>query len=463
MGTVSIRLVQILIGLVLARVLLPDDFGAIAIVLVFTSILGVVVDAAVTQPIVQRRTEDLETLSGAFRLALVLGLVLFLALVAAAEGVAWIYAHPDLGSLIKITGVLVLCEAAATVPKALLMQRLDFQSIAMADVAAVSLGGVTALALALIGVGVWSLAAQQLVGATVRTGVMWRKADWRPSNHGSTIRTAGSFRSYAVPMIGAGFLNAVFSNLYSIVIGRAFGMGELGLYNRALVLQQLPARSLTDAVGRVMFPHFASCRKDTMRLKAEVRESIQLLMVIVAPVCLGVASIAETLVQVVLNDRWLGMVPLLWMLGVIGITYPLHVVNLTLLRSLGHSDRFLRLELIKQALTLGNIAVTWQFGLSAMVFGQMVVSLTAFWINSTFSRQLIGYQRTAQLTDAAPYILMASVMSGAVLGLESLPIVDPVKLPLMIASGIFTYWLMCRFFRPKGWENLKSLIRPTSR
>ena len=261
------------------------------------------------------------------------------------------------------------------------------------------------------GFGVWSLVAQSLGSNLFHTVLLWLFHRWRPAWAFSfvSLRTMFSFGS---KLLFSGLLNTVFDNLYLIVIGKVFSASDLGFYSRAKGLQQLPVKNISGSVGRVTFPIFSSVQDDKARLKRGLRKALTTISMLNFPMMIGLAVVARPLVLVLLTEKWLPCVPYLQLLCAVGLLYPLHAINLNVLKAQGRSDLFFRLEILKKILVVIAIAITYRWGISAMICGGIATSCLCYCLNTYYTRKLLDYPVTEQIRDLLPSLILASVMGG---------------------------------------------------
>lgn len=252
--------------------------------------------------------------------------------------------------------------------------------------------------------------------------------------------------SYGSRMMAAGFINQVFENIYVLVIGRFFPAAEVGFYHRAQSFNRMGAQNLTSIVGRVLFPVYASIQDDSARMRRAFGRSLFLLGLTCFPMMALLAGVAEPLILTLIGEEWLPAVPYLQLLCVVGALYPIHAANLSVLKALGESRLFLRVELVKKSMALGILFITFWFGITAIIVGQILASLLALWINSFYNRRLIRISYREQMRICLLPVALAFgaflVAAGIV---AAFPEGGPVALIFgcaaglaVIAAGIFT-------------------------
>jgi len=452
------RLLQFAFGIVLARLLLPEHFGLLAMVLALLAVCGSLIEGGFTQALIQqadRSDHRLQTSVFWLNVAMALGLAVILA--SAAAPLSRAFDDARLRDLFVVLSVVLLTRPFIAAQYAHFAVALDFRAVARAGVYSVVGGGLAGVAGAWLGMEVWALALQQLVTAVLQPVLLWTRSCWRPA----LVLDLPSLRRlvpFALPMMGAGALNALFGNLYQVAIGRGFGAGELGYYSRALQLQQIPSQALTDPLRRTAFASLSHHSTEPERIKSEVRQTLALLLLLVTPLMLGLASISEPLIRVLFTDKWLPAADYLPLLIVLGLFYPLHSLNLVVLQSIRRADLFWRLDVVKQGLTLFNIVVTLPLGPKAMVIGQAILSAVAYLLNAGIAGPRIGYPIREQLADALPYFAGAGLMVLAIMAVRdpSAGAWQTLLLTLPVAAG--SYGLFCLVVRPRGVRELQQRL-----
>jgi O-antigen/teichoic acid export membrane protein len=267
-------------------------------------------------------------------------------------------------------------------------------------------------------------------------------------------------------LLVSGLLNQIFDNIYLLVIGKLFSAIDLGFFTRAQSFADLPSRTLSGMVGRVTFPVFSTIQDDQVRLKRGLKKALTTLAMVNFPMMIGLAVIARPLVLVLLTDKWAPSIPYLQLLCILGLLFPLHFMNLNVLQALGRSDLFLRLEIIKKVLIIINIAITWRWGISAMILGMIAMSAISYYLNSYYNGVLIDYPIQEQVLDLSPYLIIAVLMGVAVFATGLLPFPNQWSMLLVqIIVGIVSYASLCRVFRlaafieiwQEGWNRVTSL------
>jgi O-antigen/teichoic acid export membrane protein len=445
--------IQFVIGIVLARLLLPADFGLIAMLVVFIALAETFVDSGLSAALVQKRDVTAQDESTMFYVNIAVALIAYGLLWIAAPYVAQFYKQPSLTALLRVLSIRIVISSFGIIQTTLLRKRMDFKSLFFRGLLSFPVSGAVGIIMAYWGFGVWSLVAQQLVSAVVSVVCYWIIGHWRPRLVFS-IESFKALTGFGSRQLTAGLLDTFFQHIYQIVIGRLFAPAILGFYSRAVNLQRLATNNLSTIVSRVAFPLFCTVHHDVNRLREVASRTLAMLAMVMFPVMVGLMVVATPLVNVLLSAKWLPCVPYFRLLCIIGILYPLHVVNVNVLRARGEMGVFLKLEFLKKGLIVVAILLTYRWGIVAMIWGQVVQSFVNYHLNAHFGGKSIGYSWQAQLKDILPYIGITLVMAAAAaaVGLVG-PAPQIVRLLLQAGVGATVYIVCCHFLHSRKCRN----------
>jgi len=451
--------IQFVISIILARLLLPEEFGLIAMLMIFMAIAQSFINSGFGQALIQKQDATHIDECSIFYFNILVGFLAAGLLCLAAPWIARFYNQPLLVTLTYALSLNLIFNAFGLVQTALLTKQIDFKTQLKVSVLATVISGTIGVIMALNGLGVWSLVAQSLSSNLFRTILLWFFNTWRPSPVFSLDSLRGMF-TFGSRLLASGLLDTVFRNIYIVVIGKLFSPAALGFYTRAKGLQELPVFNISAIISRVTFPVFSSMQDDKARLKRGVRKALTMLVMINFPMMVGLAIVAKPLVLVLLTEKWIPCVPYLQLLCVVGMLYPLHVINLNVLTAQGRSDLFLRLEILKKILIVIAIAVTYRWGIIAMIYGQIVTSCLAYFLNAYFTGKMLDYPITEQIRDLIPSLMLASIMGGGVYAFHYAPIVNqPVLLLVQIMTGVVLYSVLCYIFRISSFMEVIEMIK----
>lgn len=441
------RVVQFVVGVILARLLVPEQFGLLGMLAIFIAVAQAFLDGGFVMALIQKKEVTEADTSSVFYLNVVVGAVLAGLMYLAAPWIGSFYGQPDLCPLTRAMSLIFVINSLGVVQIALLSRHVAFKIQAKVSLISGICSGSIGIGMAYGGYGVWSLVGQQISRAVCTVVLLWLLNSWRPGLVFSLVSLRHMF-TFGSRLLASNLLDQVFSNLYYVVIGRVFSPADLGHYTRAAHFQELPSMTLTQAVARVALPVFSSIQDDVARLRRGMQKVLGLLVFLVAPAMVLLGVTAPMLVEVLLTEKWLPCVPYLQMLVILGILYPLHALNLNILVARGRSDLFLRLEVIKKSLILVNVIVSWRWGIMAIIVGQISLSVICYFLNSYYTGKLLGYSAWQQLRDIAAYLFSAVVVGAAVYVLQYVDIPNvTVLLGVQIVFGMVAYLLLCGLLR----------------
>lgn len=453
--------IQFIISIILARLLLPEQFGLIGMLVIFMMIAETFLNSGFGKALIQKKDVTHIDECSIFYFNILVGFLVAGLLCVAAPWIADFYNQPLLTPLTRALSLNLIINAFGLVQITLLTKHIDFKTQLKVSVIATVLSGTIGVTMAFNGFGVWSLVAYSLSSNLFRTTLLWLFTTWRPSLVFS-LKALRDMFGFGSRILIAGLLTTIFDNIYLVAIGKLFSAGDLGYYTRAKRLEQAPRDNLTGVVNKVAFPIFSTIQDKPVRLKWGLRKALTTLALFNFPMMIGLAVIARPLVIVLLTDKWLPCVPYLQLLCVVGLLYPLHVVNLNLLLAKGRSDLNLRLNVVKNASKVVVLVITWRFGIEAILWGQIALSVVTYWLNAYYTKKLVGYGVAEQLRDVAPYLGGAVMMGACVHAVQfAVPANNVLQLTLQVLSGVALFTVLSRALRLPAFLESWEMIRLT--
>jgi O-antigen/teichoic acid export membrane protein len=446
------------ISIALARLLSPQEFGTIALLYLFTGIANAFVDSGFSAALIQRQDVTHTDESTVFWFNLAMGLSAATALWAAAPTISAFYDLPILIPLVWLMALNVFLSSAGAIHGTLLTKRLDFRTQMKIGAIATICAGVVAVALALNGYGIWALAAQSLISTLTTTFLLWAFNSWRPTFTFSCA-SARSLFGFGGYLFASGLLDITYSRIYTLLIGKFYSVQELGFYSRADEIKQLPVGVLSGILGRVAFPIFSSVADDKARLRRGVQMALRGVMFISVPSMLGLAAIAEPLVLALLGDQWRPAALFVQILALAGIFYPLHVINLNVLKAQGYSNLFFRLEIAKKVIGAVLISCGALFGVMGIAWSQVLVGAIGFLLNAHYTKRYLNYGPLAQLRDCLPVVGVSLLMAAGVFGASDhwngIPLL---KLIVAVLAGAAFFLALCWGFKLTALQEAMKLL-----
>jgi O-antigen/teichoic acid export membrane protein len=450
--------VQFAVMIVLARLLTPADFGLIAMLLVFTTIAALLVDGGFGTALVQKQQTTSDDETTVFLASLGISAIVAAALWFAAPAIAAFYSQPTLVALTRLLLFVLPLSALAAVPDALLTQRLDFRSRANAEIVASLCSGTVAVFLAWRGFGVWSLAWQAIIAIGMRALLLWVFSGWRPRGRFASTSFRGLF-GFGGYMLMANLLNTLSIRLQSLLIGKLFDSRTLGYYTLAQNTQQAPAQFMSSVLNRVGLPVFSTVAGQPAKLVGALRLSLRVSIFVFVPCMVGIAVVAKSLITVLYGVRWAPAAPLLSVLSVAAMFWPLHVLNLAAIGAQGRSDLIFKLEVIKRVVSIGLIVACSFHGAMAIAWAVLASSVFGVVVNTWYSHKLLGYGVLAQLQDQSATLLLSALAAGVAWLASHWLTHAPVALAAAVAAAVVTYFGGAALFRVAAWRELLELLR----
>jgi O-antigen/teichoic acid export membrane protein len=409
----SARGIGIIITLMLARLLVPADYGLVAMMAVFLAVAGSVMDSGFKQALIRMQDASQQDFNTAFYANLVLGCFAYLLLFISAPYIAAFYDEARLIVLIRVAGIAIILNSFQVVQSAILNRALNFKAQLQSTVPATFISGIAAVVLAYIDWGVWALVGQMLLSALLTSAFLWRMKLWRPTFTFSQQSLNRMF-GFGSKLFISGLLDIVFTNLFVIVIAKMFSAAVAGHYFFAESIKKLILNQLVTTISTVTYPAMATMQHDNIALKNGYRKVVQITTFLLFPAMGLMAALAEPLFQLLLTDQWLPAVPYLQLMCIAGVMFPLHVINLDILKVKGRSDLFLYLEILKKVIIVLILLISVQHGVIGILIGQIASSVLAYLPNSYFTHQLIDYSVREQVADFLPNLLLSAAVSGMV-------------------------------------------------
>lgn len=450
--------VNFIFGLVLARLLMPSDYGMIAMLGIFMGISQVFIDSGFSSALIRKSDRTELDNSTAFYFNIFVGIICFGVLFIIAPLIAQFYNIPQLTILTRILSLNLVFNSFCVVQQALLSVRLDFKTQAKISLSGGFISGSIGAIMAYTGFGVWALVAQSVTASAIRAALLCFWVKWYPMGSFSKNSFHHLF-AYGSKLLASGLLDTIYNNIYTIVIGKKFSHINLGLYARADQLAQFPAVNITGILQRVSFPVLCTIQNEDERLKLNYRKILRLSSFIVFPLMIGLAAVADPLIRLLLTDKWAAAIPFLYILCFALMWYPVHAINLNLLQVKGRSDLFLRLEIYKKFLGLGILCATIPMGLMVMCVGKVFSSLICLALNTYYTGKLIHLGFFSQMKDLLPTLLNSLIMGGLVY-ISTLLLSAPCwRLMAGMLVGIGYYLISNILLGSTEWKELLLIIK----
>lgn len=452
--------VQFLVMLVMARLLSPNDYGVVGLLVVFVSIAQAFVDGGFSQALIRKKDRTEIDNSTVFYFNIVVSVVIYLIFYLFAPYVSVFYNMPTLTPFMRVICLSIIINAFGVVQRALFNANIDFKAQAKASLIAIVISGAIGISLALRGFGPWALVWQQLSNLIVNTLFLWIYSEWRPLLAYSW-KSFNELFSFGSKLLATSLLNAIYNNIQTIVIGKLYSAKSLGLYSRAAHFADLPSQQFTSVFMRVTFPVLCKVQDDMERLTSVYRRMLRVSAYIVFPLLIGMAAVAHPMIEVFIGKQWIECAYMLQIICFAEMWYPIHAINLDILQVSGRSDLFLKIEIYKKIVSLSLLALSAPFGIIAMCYSNLLSSLICLYINTYYSSKILGISLLSQLKDLFPTITLAIVMFAIVqIIIFFIPNVF-VQLIAGIIVGVVVYVSLSYILRFQEFKELISLRKKT--
>lgn len=453
----SVQGMQFLVMLVIARILDPKDFGLVGMLAIFLAVAQSLIDSGFSQALIRKQNRTEVDNSTVFYFNVIISVILYLLLYFVAPWVADFYNEPQLTELMRVLCFVIIINSLAVVQRAIYSATLNFKTQAKAAFIAALISGFIGILLAYQGYGVWTLVWQQLLNAGINTTLLWVYSNWHPK----LIYSWRSFRelfAFGSKLMVSGLLDTIYSNMYTLVIGKIFSASSLGFYSQADRFTKLPSSNITGIIQRVTYPVLCTLQDNNDKLREDYRKLLRLSAFIIFPLMSLLAGIAYPLVDMFLGEKWHFAATLIIPLCFTMMWYPIHAINLNLLQVKGRSDLFLRLEIVKKLIGVIILVLSIPFGLLFMCYAGIVTSLFCLVINTYYTGKLIQVGFIIQIKDLSGILLMSIISFVANYLLVKFVDSQILQLTMGLFVGIGLYTSMAYLFMFKEIESLKTMI-----
>lgn len=450
---------QFLLQLLLARLLDPEHYGVLAIMVVFTGLANVFIQAGFNTALIQNKDVTEEDYSSVLWVSGGVAVILYGVIFAAAPVIGSFYAMPEIVTPLRVLALMLFPGALNSVQLAKISREMDFRKVFFSNLSGILVSGAVSVAIALLGGGLWALVAQSILNVVVVCLVMSATSGLRlrPVCNWDRVKVLFSF---SWKLMLSGLLDTLYQDLRSLVIGKKYDSATLGYYNRGKQFPHFLNGAINGSVQSVMLPALSALQQDRGQAKDLMRRAITLSAFLVIPMMAGLAGVAEPMVRLLLTEKWLPCVPYLQIYCFTFAFYPVHTCNLQAINAMGRSDVFLKLEVIKKTLGICILcAAVFCFDTPiAIASTGFVTTFTSSFINAYPNKKLIGYSYWEQIKDILPAMGLSLIMLGCVWLVGRLPLGDLPMLVLQILTGVAVYFALSALLRPKAFRILWGMV-----
>lgn len=449
--------VTFVVGIVLARMLTPAEYGLIGIVLIFTIILSGVVDSGFSNALIRKKDTTNDDYNTMFITNMAMSIVMFFLLFVSAPLIARFFGLDELVNLCRVMGLILILQALSITQATILTKLVDFKTKTKASLISALASGVIGIGMAYEGFGVWALVGQQISKTAIYTIALWVLVKWWPilSFNKESFHYMWAF---GWKIMLSGLLNNIWNQLYQVVVGKCYSPETLGQYSRAKEYAGLLSSNFTAILQRVTYPVLADVQDDRDRMVAAYRKVIKVSMYITAVSMVFMAAISEPLLYCMIGPQWAEATKYLPLICLSLSLYPLHAINLNMLQILGRSDVFLFIEVVKKIISIIPLLLGVFVGIMWMLWGTLIAGVISFFINSYYTGNRLNYTSLMQLQDVAPSYFLSSIVALAVYFIKYLPLSFYLVLPIQIMVGIITIIIISKALKMDEYEVLRNIV-----
>jgi teichuronic acid exporter len=451
------------IQIVLARLIAPSEFGLLALLAIFIMFSQAIIDGGFTQAIVQKKSVTRTDTSTVFYFNLLISVLMYAFIFCVAPAIAGYFEEPRLTLLVRVLGLNLIVSAIGKMQHSLLIRGLEFRKLFKIRTPAIVIGGFVGIVMALLGFEVWALVFSQITTALFSSVCFWYFSDRAMSpNWQFSFASLKELGRFGAGILGASLFYQGTQNIYGLVIGKVFAFDQLGFYNRARTFHRTPAIGLTQVLNRVLFPVFSTIQDDRPRICKALRRGIPIISFVLFPLMAFLMCAADSIVVVLLTEKWLPSATYMRWFPIIGMIYPIAAVQLSVVRAIGHSGLFFLMDVVKNTLAIVVLFVTLKHGVLAVVIGQVGVAVvTNLLINLPVCHVVIGYKVKDQVADFLPYLICVAIAALPSLSVDFWAGTESHLVVLVLKGVIFatTYLAMCYVTRLKAMAEVGSKAR----
>ena len=449
---------QFVIGIVLARLLSPDDYGLLGLVGIFTVVCTALVNGGFTTALIRKKDATDDDYNTVFLCNLTMSLLLYGVTFICAPLIAGFFNREELIPLVRVSSLGLIIGALGMVQQTRLTKRIDFKTQTKITLVASAVSGVVGIGMALASFGVWALVGQQLTSQIISTILLYIYNRWLPCLRFS-IESFHVLFGFGWKMMVSILLDAVWKELYQVVVGKFYNPATLGQYTRAKHYANLFSQNLTAVMERVTYPVLSSIQDDKERMFSAYRRIIRTSMFITTIALFSLGAVSEPLIYCMIGPKWHEASTYLPLICINYSLFPLHAINLNMLQVQGRSDLFLGLEVIKKIIILAPLFVGAFIGIMPMLWANLAVGIIAYFLNSHYSGRLLGYSSWMQLRDIAPSYALAIAIALPVWFLKFLPLSYWIVLPMQIAVGATVFFACCKLFKMNEYKEIIDILK----
>lgn len=451
--------VQFVVSIILARLLMPEAFGTISLMMVFINILSVFIDSGMGSALIQKKDADDLDFSTVFYFNLFMCSFMYLILFLCAPLIAEFYNNSELTLLVRVIGLSLLFSGVKSIQQAYVFKNMLFKNFFFSTLIGTIISAVVGITVAYKGYGVWALISQNLTNNVIDMIIIWCLVKWQPKWMFSFERLKGLF-SYGWKLLASALLDTGYNQLRTLIIGKVYSTADLAYYTKANNFPSIIITNVNSSIDSVLLPSMSSVQDSVESVKGMTRRAMKTSIYVMAPLLMGLAACGQSVISILLTDKWLPSYPFMVIFCITYVFYPVHTANLNAIKALGRSDLFLKLEIIKKVVGIAAILITFKISVMAMAYSLLVTSVLSQIINSWPNKKLMNYSYIEQLKDILPGILLAAFMGGCVYCVNFLHLNNWLTLIIQVPLGVIIYIGLSALFKLESFTYVLNMIKP---
>lgn len=453
------QFVQFVVTIILARILVPEDFGVIGLLVIFMGVSTAILDSGFSQALIRKQDTNNEDYTSIFYFNIVIGIVIYIILFVTSPLISSFYRFPELTNIARVSFLAIIINSFGVVQNAKIIREVKFKILAKRTVIANALAGILAIGLASKGYGVWALVMQSLFASFLRVALLWNFSKWHPSLNFS-FEPIKKMLPFSINLMFSGVLDVIVTNIQTLLIGKFYTRADLGYYTQAKRLESIPSNTLTAIVRNVTYPILSTIQDNVEQLKQAYRKIIGVTLYFVFPLMVGLMAAGDNLISVLFGPKWAPAVDYFIPLCLMGAIFPLYSINLNIFLVRGRGDIFFKVNVAKRIVTLAAVILAVPVSVYAIVWGQVIAALINTLITMVFSGKEIKYKFTEQLKDIALIVICSVIMAVCVfLTGYLLSIKNPLfVLILQMSVALMVYLILSKLFVINSYFEIKDIV-----
>jgi O-antigen/teichoic acid export membrane protein len=450
--------VSLIVSIILARLLLPNDYGAIALVTVFTNFAMIFVVYGFGSALVQKKDSDIVDFSTIFYFNLAISVILYFILFFSGPYIEAFYSFDGLSSIVRIMSLSIVISGINNVQQSYVSKTMQYKLFFYSTLVGTIISAVVGIYMAYAGLGVWALVTQNLLNQLIGMIVLWFTVKWRPKAVFS-LSSLKTLYKFGWKIMVVGLFDTVYNELSSLIIGKLYTSEDLAYYSKGQQLPRLIVTNINSSVDLVLFSAMSKVQEEKDRVKRLTQRSIRTGAYVIAPIMMGLAICAEPVIKLLLTEKWLFSVPFLQICCLTYFFIPINTANLQAIKAIGRSDIFLRLGIIKIIISLSIVAVSMWYGVYAIAISSAITMIVSTFINAYPNKDLIGYDWIEQLKDMSPSIILSLITGTAVYIVHYISLNTVSILILQVFVGILIYIGLSWIFKVESFMYLLNILK----